>query len=87
MLNPLADFPLFLALAQGRSRGEQKSIGTQAAVAIGVITALFWWRPTVMRPEFLACWRWWSPVGDGWAGGDCPASLRGSGKTRYGRKG
>ncbi|MCP9800281.1 MarC family protein [Synechococcus sp. RedBA-s] len=43
LLNPLADFALFLALTQGRSRAEQKSIGIQAAVAIGVIMLTSLW--------------------------------------------
>lgn len=47
LLNPMADFALFLALTQGRSRAEQKSIGNQAAFAIGVImlTSLWLGRP------------------------------------------
>ncbi|MCP9824068.1 MarC family protein [Synechococcus sp. EJ6-Ellesmere] len=43
LLNPLGDFALFLALTQGRSRAEQKSIGNQAAVAIGVIMLTSLW--------------------------------------------
>ena len=43
LLNPLGDFALFLALTQGRSRTEQKSIGNQAAVAIGVIMLTSLW--------------------------------------------
>jgi len=43
LLNPLADFALFLGLTQGRSRAEQKSIGLQAAVAIGVIMLTCLW--------------------------------------------
>ncbi len=37
LLNPLADFALFLALTAGRSREEQKQIARQAALAIAVI--------------------------------------------------
>lgn len=43
LLNPLGDFALFLALTQGRSRTEQKRIGNQAAVAIGVIMLTSLW--------------------------------------------
>lgn len=43
LLNPLADFALFLGLTQGRSRAEQKSIGLQAAMAIGVIMLTSLW--------------------------------------------
>ncbi len=33
LLNPLADFAIFLSLTSGRSRSEQRDIGVQAAIA------------------------------------------------------
>lgn len=43
LLNPLADFALFLALTSGRSRGEQRQIAVQAAIAIAVIMITTLW--------------------------------------------
>ncbi len=43
LLNPLADFAIFLALTSGRSRAEQRSIGVQAAIAIAVIMLITLW--------------------------------------------
>jgi multiple antibiotic resistance protein len=43
LLNPLADFALFLALTSGRSRSEQQRIAIQAAIAIAVIMLATLW--------------------------------------------
>lgn len=43
LLNPLADFALFLALTSGRGRGEQRQIAVQAAIAIAVIMITTLW--------------------------------------------
>jgi multiple antibiotic resistance protein len=43
LLNPLADFAIFLSLTSGRSRSEQRDIGVQAAIAIAVIMISTLW--------------------------------------------
>lgn len=43
LLNPLADFALFLSLTTGRSRSEQRGIAVQAAIAIAVIMVSTLW--------------------------------------------
>jgi multiple antibiotic resistance protein len=43
LLNPLADFALFLSLTTGRSRSEQRGIAVQAAIAIAVIMVTTLW--------------------------------------------
>ena len=43
LLNPLADFALFLSLTSGRSRSEQRGIAVQAAIAIAVIMVTVLW--------------------------------------------
>lgn len=43
LLNPLADFALFLSLTSGRSRTEQRGIAVQAAIAIAVIMVTTIW--------------------------------------------
>lgn len=43
LLNPLADFALFLALTAGRSKIEQRQIAMQAAVAIAIIMIATLW--------------------------------------------
>ena len=43
LLNPLADFAIFLSLTSGRSRGEQRGIALQAAIAIAVIMVVTLW--------------------------------------------
>ncbi|MEB3243060.1 MAG: MarC family protein [Cyanobacteriota bacterium] len=43
LLNPLADFAIFLSLTSGRSRAEQRDIGVQAAIAIAVIMVATLW--------------------------------------------
>ena len=43
LLNPLADFALFLSLTTGRSRTEQRGIAVQAAIAIAVIMVTTIW--------------------------------------------
>ncbi len=43
LLNPLADFAIFLSLTSGRSRVEQRQIGIQAAIAIAVIMIATLW--------------------------------------------
>jgi small neutral amino acid transporter SnatA (MarC family) len=43
LLNPLADFAIFLSLTSGRSRSEQRQIGIQAAMAIAVIMIATLW--------------------------------------------
>lgn len=43
LLNPLADFALFLSLTSGRSRSEQRDIGIQAAIAIAAIMLATLW--------------------------------------------
>ncbi|MFN7678740.1 MAG: MarC family protein [Cyanobacteriota bacterium] len=43
LLNPLADFAIFLSLTSGRSRVEQRQIGVQAAIAIAVIMIATLW--------------------------------------------
>jgi len=43
LLNPLADFALFLSLTTGRTRREQRGIAVQAAIAIAVIMVTTLW--------------------------------------------
>ena len=43
LLNPLADFALFLSLTTGRTRAEQRGIAVQAAIAIAVIMVTTLW--------------------------------------------
>lgn len=43
LLNPLADFALFLSLTSGRSKAEQRQIAVQAAIAIAVIMIATLW--------------------------------------------
>ena len=43
LLNPLADFALFLSLTTGRTRTEQRGIAVQAAIAIAVIMVTTLW--------------------------------------------
>jgi multiple antibiotic resistance protein len=43
LLNPLADFAIFLTLTSGRTRAEQRQIGVQAAIAIAVIMVSTLW--------------------------------------------
>jgi multiple antibiotic resistance protein len=43
LLNPLADFAMFLGLTAGRTRAEQKRIAIEAAIAIAVIMITTLW--------------------------------------------
>ena len=43
LLNPLADFAIFLSLTNGHSRGKQRGIAIQAGVAIAVIMVVTLW--------------------------------------------
>ena len=43
LLNPLADFAIFLTITSGRSRAQQHSIAVQAAIGIAVIMIVTLW--------------------------------------------